>query len=52
MNIEKVDLMTIRLACRIDCLAYTKDREVKLSGRQVARKYCGEAGLDKMRQKI
>jgi hypothetical protein len=27
-----VDLMTIRIACRIECLAYTKDRKIKLSG--------------------
>jgi hypothetical protein len=32
MNKERVDLMTIRIACRIECLAYTRNREVKLSG--------------------
>jgi hypothetical protein len=32
MNKEQVDLTTIRLACRIECLPYSKDREVKLAG--------------------
>jgi hypothetical protein len=32
MKKDKVDLMTIRLACRIDCLAYMKEHKIKLSG--------------------
>ncbi len=32
MNKEKVDTTIIRLACRIDGLAYTRDREVELAG--------------------
>jgi hypothetical protein len=32
MNKERVDLTTIRIACRIECLAYNRNREVKLSG--------------------
>jgi hypothetical protein len=32
MKKDKVDLTTIRIACRIECLAYTRHREVKLSG--------------------
>ena len=32
MKQDQVDITTIRLACRIDCVAYTSNREIKLSG--------------------
>jgi hypothetical protein len=32
MNKEKVDLTTIRLACRVDALVYARDRKIELSG--------------------
>ena len=32
MKQNQVDITTIRLVCRIECLAYTRNREIKLSG--------------------